>query len=78
MAQASISPANTFVIVSGEANNITNGKFSLCDSNVCISVHSGDLTSAYLLQEGRQAIVTGRLQAYQGNSYLVAEKIEIK
>jgi len=76
VAQATVAPENTLVIVSGTVANATAGKFSLCD-RVCVSVKPGQLPSAVLLTNGRSAIVTGRVKAYKGNKYLEAERIEL-
>ena len=75
-AQALIEPENTLVIVTGQAQGVGTDKFSLCDI-VCISVRSNGLATAGLLENGRQATVTGRVMEYQGNRYMEAEKIEV-
>lgn len=77
VAEALVSEPNSLLIVSGTAANVTAAKFYLCD-HVCISARGNGLPSAYLLTNGRAAIVTGRVQEYQGNVYFVAENIEVK
>lgn len=76
-AQALVAQANTLAEVAGTAENVTGGKFSLCD-RLCISVRFSGIPAAYLLSEGRSAIVLGRIKEYRGNRYLEAEKIDVK
>ena len=77
VAEALVSEPNSLLVLSGTAENVTAAKFSLCD-RICISVRGNNLPTALLLVDGKNAIVTGRVQSYQGNVYFVAENIEVK
>lgn len=77
IASALVADENTLLEISGRAANVTSGKFSLCE-RLCISVRSNSLPAALLLYEGKEASVLGRVKVYQGNHYIVAEKIEVK
>jgi len=77
IAQALVSQENTLAEVAGTAENLTEGKFSLCDQ-LCISVRFSGIPSAYLLSDGRVAVVLGRIKEYRGNRYLEAERIDAK
>ncbi len=77
VAQALVAEPNTLALVSGQAANVTGGKFSLCD-RLCISVLSSGIPSASLLSEGRIATVFGRIKEYRGNRYFEAERIDVK
>ena len=77
VAQASVAQENTLIVVGGTAANVTGGKFSLCNS-VCVSVQGGAMPSAALLSNGRQVLVTGRVQEYMGRRYIEAESIEVR
>ena len=77
VASAIVSPQNSLLIVNGTVENITSDKFLLCN-NVCISVKTNGLPSALLLSKGRNASVKGRVNAYMGKTYMVAQEIEVK
>ena len=74
VAEALVAQENTLVEIRGYAANVTSEKFSLCE-RLCISVRSSGIPSAQLLDDGRGAIVLGRVKEYRGSRYLEAEKI---
>ncbi|MCX8197885.1 MAG: hypothetical protein N3F07_01680 [Candidatus Micrarchaeota archaeon] len=77
VAGAMVSEENSLVEIEGAAENLTSGKFMLCD-RVCISVRHQNIPSARLLSQGRQVSVVGRVKEYMGRRYLEAEKLAVR
>ncbi len=77
VAQALVANENELLKINGIAVNITGEKFLLCD-RLCISIRSNQLPTSFLLEEERQATVTGRVKEYWGRRYIEAEKIDVK
>jgi hypothetical protein len=78
VAEALVAPANSYLGLSGAAQNVTADKFYLCERALCISMKKGDLVSAQLVDDGNELHVLGRVQVYQGSRYFEAESIEVK
>ena len=77
VAEASVAPANSYLKISGTAQNVTADKFYLCQRGLCISMKKGELVSAQLVAEGSVVSALGRVQEYQGSRYFVAERIDV-
>ena len=78
VAEASVAPANSYLRISGTAQNVSAGKFYICQYKVCISVKKGELVSAQLVAEGSGITALGRVQEYKGSRYFEAERIDVK
>jgi len=78
VAEASVAPANSYLRISGEAQNVSAEKFYICQYKVCISVKKGELISAQLVSEGSAVAALGRVKDYKGSRYFEAERIEVK
>jgi len=76
VAEALVSPANSYLSISGTAQNITADKFYLCERGLCISMKKGGLVSAQLVADGSDLRVLGRVKVYKGSRYFEAERIE--
>jgi len=77
VAEALVAPANSYLGISGTAQNITADKFYLCQQKLCIGMKKGGLVSAQLVAEGSGLHVLGRVKEYKGSKYFEAEKIDI-
>jgi len=78
VAEALVAPANSYLSISGTAQNITADKFYLCERGLCISMKKGELVSAQLVAEGSGLQVLGRVKEYKGSRYFEAERIEVE
>ncbi|MCX6771506.1 MAG: hypothetical protein NTX79_05625 [Candidatus Micrarchaeota archaeon] len=78
IAEALVAPANSYLSLSGAAQNITADKFYLCQRELCISMKKGGLVSAQLVSDGSGLQVLGRVKEYKGSRYFEAESIEAK
>ena len=78
VAEALVAPANSYLSLSGAAQNVTADKFYLCERSLCISMKKGELVSAQLVEDGNELHVLGRVQVYQGSRYFQAESIEVE
>ena len=76
VAEALVAQANSYLSISGVAQNITADKFYLCQHELCISMKKGGLVSAQLVAEGSDLRVQGRVKEYKGSRYFEAELIE--
>lgn len=76
VAESLAAAPNSLLEVFGSAENISKGKFQLCDK-VCISIKAEDLPSARLLYPSCKASVIGRVKEYKGRKYIEAERIEL-
>ena len=78
VAEALVAQPNSYLSISGVAQNITADKFYLCQHELCISMKKGGLVSAQLASEGSELRVNGRVKEYKGSRYFEAESIEVK
>jgi len=78
VAEALVAPANSYLGITGIAQNITADKFYLCQHALCISMKKGELVSAQLVAEGSDLRVLGRVKEYKGSRYFEAERIEVE
>jgi len=78
VAEALVSPANSYLSISGTAQNVTADKFYLCQHGLCISMKKGELVSAQLVSSGSDLRVQGRVKEYKGSRYFEAERIEVE
>jgi uncharacterized membrane protein len=78
IAEALVAQANSYLAISGTAQNITADKFYLCQRGLCISMKKGELVSAQLVSVGSALRVLGRVKEYKGSRYFEAEKIDVK
>ncbi|GEM_PF-974952 len=77
VAEALVAPANSYLRISGTAQNVTADKFYICQYKVCISVKKGELVSAQLVSVGSSITALGRVKEYKGSKYFEAERIEV-
>ena len=77
VAEALVAPANSYLSLSGIAQNVTADKFYLCQHELCISMKKGELVSAQLVAQGSEVSVLGRVKEYQGSRYFEAERIDV-
>ena len=78
IAEALVAPANSYLSLSGTAQNVTADKFYLCQHELCISMKKGGLASAQLVADGSDLQVLGRVKEYKGSRYFEAETIEME
>ena len=78
VAEALVAPANSYLSISGVAQNVSADKFYVCQHELCISMKKGELVSAQLVSYGSSLRVLGRVKEYQGSKYFEAERIEVK
>ncbi|MFA6214236.1 MAG: hypothetical protein WC717_03070 [Candidatus Micrarchaeia archaeon] len=77
VAEALVAQPNSYLRISGVAQNVTADKFYVCQQELCISMKKGGLVSAQLVGEGRWLSALGRVKEYKGSRYFEAEKIDI-
>jgi len=77
VAEALVAPANSYLRITGSAQNITADKFYLCQHGLCIGMKKGNLVSAQLVSDGSGLRVLGRVKEYKGSRYFEAENIEV-
>ena len=78
VAEALVAQANSYLSISGVAQNVTADKFYLCQRQLCISMKKGEIVSAQLVTDGSDLRVLGRVKEYQGSRYFEAERIEVE
>lgn len=78
VAEALVSPANSYLEISGIAGNVTADKIYVCQHELCISMKKGDIVSAQLVEAGDSLRVLGRVKEYQGSKYFEAERIDVE
>ena len=78
VAEALVAQANSYLSISGTAQNVTADKFYLCQRQLCIGMKKGELVSTQLVENGDALQVLGRVKEYQGSRYFEAERIEVK
>ena len=78
VAEALVAPANSYLSITGVAQNVTADKFYLCQQGLCISMKKGEIVSAQLVADGSELRVLGRVKEYKGSKYFEAERIEVK
>ena len=77
VAEALVAPPNSYLGISGIAQNITADKFYICQHELCISMKKGEIVSAQLVADGSGLRVLGRVKEYKGSRYFEAEKIDV-
>ncbi|MFA6328120.1 MAG: hypothetical protein WCY41_01605 [Candidatus Micrarchaeia archaeon] len=78
VAEALVAQANSYLSITGVAQNITADKFYLCQRGLCISMKKGGIVSAQLVEDGNELRVLGRVKEYRGARYFEAESIWMK
>jgi len=78
VAEALVAQENSYLSITGVAQNITADKFYVCQHELCISMKKGELVSAQLVADGSELRVLGRVKEYKGSRYFEAERIEVK
>jgi len=77
IASALVAQENSLLRLSGTVENVSSGKFSLCE-RLCISVRASGIPMASLLYNGRKAGVLGRVKEYRNSRYMEAERIYLQ